>query len=556
MFIALVPHAENAGRLRPLSDAGVPTGPVIETSDLAATVAEWELREPRWLWSSTAEIYPELLARGVRVQRCLDLWHVESLLLAYQGRHREPRGLGAALARLRGLPVPEDQGPRKRESQPTLFEPEREPLPGDADPLDAVIAVHAEQQRTLAGLPHADRLRLLVAAESASALAAAEMTFHGLPWREDVHDALLTEMLGPRPVNGARPAKLAELADRITAAFGGRSVNPDAPAGIVRAFGREGIDVPSTRAWVLKQVDHPAVAPLLEYKELARLWVAHGWSWLDQWVSQGRFRPDYVVGGVVSGRWATRGGAALQIPRTLRRAVVADPGWSLVAADASQLEPRVLAALSGDRRLAEVAGDDDLYTTLAADAFDGDRGRAKIAMLSAMYGGTSGEAGPLLAVLRRRFPEAVGYVEAAAVAGEQGRMVRSRLGRTSPTPSEAWHALTGNAEEGEEEARQSRRAARDWGRFTRNFVVQASAADWTAALLGALRRRLRRTAPGAHLVFFQHDEVLVHTPTESAEAVCAEVAAAGAEASSLVFGDTPVRFPIHAVPVECYADAK
>ncbi|MEV0677989.1 bifunctional 3'-5' exonuclease/DNA polymerase [Actinosynnema sp. NPDC050436] len=556
MLAALVSHAENAGEVRLLSDAGVPEGPVLRTDDLAATVAELERSGPRWLWPATAEVYPGLLARGVRVERCLDLHHVESLLLAYQGRHREPKELGAAVARLRGLPVPEDHGPRKRDTQPTLFEPEREPLPGAEDPLAAVVAVHAAQQRAVAALPHADPLRLLFAAESASALAAAEMTHAGLPWRADVHEDLLVELLGPRPVPGARPARLAELADRITAAFGGRAVNPDHPPGIVRAFGREGIEVPSARAWVLKDVDHPAVAPLLEYKELARLWVAHGWSWLDQWVSGGRFRADYVVGGVVSGRWATRGGAALQIPRTLRRAVLADPGWRLVAADASQLEPRVLAALSGDRRLTEVSGATDLYTTLAADAFDGDRGRAKVAMLSAMYGGTSGEAGALLAVLRRRFPDAVGYVEAAATAGEQGRVVRSRLGRTSPPPSEAWHATTGSAEEGEDAARQSRRAAREWGRFTRNFVVQASAADWTAALLGALRRRLHRTAPEAHLVFFQHDEVLVHSPAEVAAEVCAEITAAGEEASRLVFGDTPVRFPINATPVAAYADAK
>ncbi|MBW4720754.1 bifunctional 3'-5' exonuclease/DNA polymerase [Saccharothrix obliqua] len=555
-MVALVSHGENAGRVRRLSATGAPAGPVVETTDLAATVAALEEDGPRWLWPATAEVYPGLLARGVRVERCLDLHHVESLLLAHRGAHGEPRGLAAAVARLRGLPVPADRGPRKRDAQPTLFEPEREPLPGGADPLDAVIAVHAEQQRVAAGLPHPDRLRLLFAAESASALAAAEMTHFGLPWRADVHEDLLVELLGARPVNGARPARLAELVDRITAAFGGRAVNPDHPSGIVRAFGREGVDVPSARAWVLKEVDHPAVAPLLEYKELARLWVAHGWSWLDQWVAGGRFRPDYVVGGVVSGRWATRGGAALQIPRTLRRAVVADPGWKLVAADAAQLEPRVLAALSGDRRLAAVSGDDDLYTNLAADAFDGDRDRAKIAMLSAMYGGTSGEAGPLLAVLRRRFPDAVGYVEAAATAGEQGRVVRSRLGRTSPPPSEAWRAVTGNADEGEDAARQSRRAAREWGRFTRNFVVQASAADWTAALLGALRRRLHRSAPGAHLVFFQHDEVLVHCPAEVADAVCGEVSAAGAEASRLVFGETPVRFPLKAVPVDSYADAK
>ncbi|WP_433269440.1 bifunctional 3'-5' exonuclease/DNA polymerase [Actinosynnema sp. CS-041913] len=556
MLVALVAHGENTGRIRLLSDSGVPEGPVVETADLASAVAGLEGSRPRWLWASTAEVYPGLLARGVRVERCLDLYHVETLLLAYQGRHREPRGLGAAVARLRGLPVPEDHGPRKRDTQPTLFEPEREPLPGAADPLEALTAVHAEQQRAVAGLGHADELRLLFAAESASALAAAEMTHHGLPWRADVHEELLVELLGPKPVNGARPARLADLADRITAAFGGRPVNPDHPGGIVRAFGREGIDIPSARAWVLKGVDHPAVEPLLAYKELARLWVAHGWSWLDQWVSEGRFRPDYVVGGVVSGRWATRGGAALQIPRTLRRAVLADPGWRLVAADAAQLEPRVLAALSGDRRLAEVSGDDDLYTNLAADAFDGDRGRAKIAMLSAMYGGTSGEAGPLLAVLRRRFPDAVGYVEAAATAGEQGRLVRSRLGRTSPPPSDAWREVTGNADEGEDAIRQSRRVAREWGRFTRNFVVQASAADWTAALLGALRRRLHQSAPGAHLVFFQHDEVLVHCPADSADTVCAEVTAAGAEASRLVFGDTPVRFPLKAVPVASYADAK
>jgi DNA polymerase-1 len=557
VLVALVSHAENVGRLLALSDSGVPEGSVIDSSDLAADVVALEAaHRPRWLWANTEDVYPDLLKRGVRVERCLDLQHIEGLLLGYLGRHREPRGLGAAIARIKGLPAPPDHGPRRREVQPTLFEPEQVRLPGDVDPLDAVVQVHAQQQRTMAAQPHADPLRLLFAAESASALAAAEMTHFGLPWRADVHEALLVDLLGPRPAPGARPKKLADLMDRIAEAFDGRVVNPDNPAEIVRAFARLGIDIPSARAWVIKEIDHPAVAPVLEYKELSRLYVAHGWSWLDAWVAGGRFRPDWVVGGVVSGRWASRGGAALQLPRTIRTAVRADPGWALVAADAAQLEPRVLAALSNDQRLTEVSGDGDLYTNLAGDAFDGDRGRAKIAMLSAMYGGTSGEAGPLLAVLRRRFPDAVGYVEAAALAGEQGRMVRSRLGRTSPAPSEAWHDLIGNTDDDEASARRSRSAAKGWGRFTRNFVVQASAADWTAALLGALRRRLHQSAPGAHLVFFQHDEVLVHCPQEIAEIVCAEVTAAGEEASRLVFQDTPVRFPLKAVPVASYADAK
>jgi DNA polymerase-1 len=234
--------------------------------------------------------------------------------------------------------------------------------------------------------------------------------------------------------------------------------------------------------------------------------------------------------------------------------VRADPGWTLVVADAAQLEPRVLAALSQDLRLAEVSASADLYESLAADSFDGDRGRAKIAMLSAMYGGTAGGAGPLLAVLRKRFPQAVGYVEQAARAGEAGETVRSRLGRTSPPPSATWRAMMGAPEQDETAERRSRQAARNWGRFTRNFVVQASAADWALTVLAALRRRLAGTA--AQLVFFQHDEVLVHCPAELADTVASEVDSSAAEASRLVFGPTAVRFPLHAKVVDCYADAK
>ena len=155
-------------------------------------------------------------------------------------------------------------------------------------------------------------------------------------------------MLGGKPLPGLRPPRLAVLAAQISAALGGRPVNPDSPAQVLRALAADGIRVPSTRAQVLREVDHPAATLLLEYKELARLHAAHGWSWLEEWVTDGRFHPEFVVGGVVSGRWASRGGGALQIPRVLRRAVVADPGWVLVVADAAQLEPRVLAALAQD----------------------------------------------------------------------------------------------------------------------------------------------------------------------------------------------------------------
>jgi DNA polymerase-1 len=433
-----------------------------------------------------------------------------------------------------------------------LFEPDRSGLPDGIDPLTAVVTVHREQLRRIAGVGQPEAMALLVAAESAAGLVAVEMSHAGLPWRRDRHDALLTELLGPRPPAGDRPARLRTLADEVAVAFGGARVNPDSPGEVLRAFTRVGVQVASARSFVLRKVDHPAVPPLLTYKELSRLYAAHGWAWLDEWVIDGRFRPEYVPGGVVSGRWATRGGGALQIPRVVRGAVVADPGWTLVVADAAQLEPRVLAALADDHRLALAAGTGDLYEALAAGSFDGDRGRAKVALLGAMYGQTVGDGGQLQAVLRQRFPDAVGYVERAARAGEEGRIVRSRLGRTCPPPSAGWREQVTAPEDTDDGGR---RAARSRGRFTRNFVVQASAADWALVLLAVLRRRLADKALGA-LVFFQHDEVIVHCPQESADAVIAALVDAGEQATGLVFGRTEVRFPLEIAVVDCYADAK
>ena len=146
-------------------------------------------------------------------------------------------------------------------------------------------------------------------------------------------------------------------------------------------------------------------------------------------------------------------------------------------------------------------------------------------MLSAMYGGAGGEAGQLLAVLRQRFPAASGYVEAAARAGEEGRVVRSVLGRTCPPPSAGWRALTEEAADPDAERDPGAgRASRARGRFTRNFVVQASAADWALVMLVSLRAQLRAgQASGLEpqLVFFQHDEVIVHCQAEQADAVAA-----------------------------------
>ena len=501
------------GLLRPLADDGTPTGPERRVDDLATVVATIEARDrPRWLWPSTAELYPRLLAAGVRVERCHDLELTEALLLGADGHWGQPRSLAAALARLSGQPVPPDPPARAAlppgGAQDSLFDETFMAAP--PLPLDAVLRVHAAQRTRTAAAPSVapggGAMRTLVAAESAGALVAAEMGLVGLPWRADVHDALLRELLGqPSPVAAARPRRLVELNARINEAFGAR-VHPDSPAEVLRAFARAGITLRSTRRWVLQHVDHPAVPLLLEYKELYRLWIAHGWSWLDQWVTDGRFRAEYVPGGVVSGRWATRGGGALQIPKVVRRAVVADPGWTFVVADAGQLEPRILAAVSGDHRLATAGAAGDLYAALAADAFDGDRAKAKVALLGAMYGQTGGDAAPALAALRRFYPTAWDHVEEAARTGEAGGLVRSWLGRTCPRrrslargpTSPAWRSTPAAARRagpaaGSPATSSSRPprpsgplscspgSARTWRRWTRSWSSSSTTSSWCTA---------------------------------------------------------------------------
>jgi DNA polymerase I len=587
VLMAVVADGAGGGWLRPLDEAGAPIGPVERVADLARAGADHEAGPgaenqvrslaggevggeaggdagpaPRWLWAATAGCYPLLLRAGVRVARCHDLELIEALLLGYAGRCGEPRSVAAILARRAGRAVPRDPPPPSPrppgQPQSSLFDL----VPAaSAETLADLIAAYADQHSRLVATKEPQRFRLLAAAESAGALIAAEMAHHGLPWRAEVHDRVLTELLGPRSAAGGMPHRLAQLSAAIAGALDAPGLHPDSPAELRRAFARAGVDLPDTRAWSLRGVEHPAVPLVLEFKELYRLWTAHGWAWCDNWVHQGRFRPEYVPGGVVSGRWATRGGGALQIPKVVRQAVVADDGWRLVVADAGQLEPRVLAAVSGDPGLTAAAGTGDLYAALAAESFNGDRSRAKLALLGAMYGQTGGAALPAIAVLRQRYPLAWSFVEQAARTGEAGGLVRSWLGRTCPPVSSAWddpEADRGPTGPGAEAGRgaggeRPAAAARSRGRFTRNFVIQATAAEWALALLAVLRAALR---PGAaQLVFFQHDEVVVHCPEAEVDAVVAAVHQAASQAGQLLFAGSEVRFPLDVAAVRCYAEA-
>lgn len=526
----------------------------VAREDLAVAVAEREAGGPRWVWDDTEHWYPALLAAGVRVERAHDLRLCRTILRG------STRAAGTALAR-----EPESRWDRagvgaapQEVDAPSLFDDLPTAAP-DAGP-DAT-ELGAELRRQLAALTEAGddgRLRLLLAAESTGALIAAEMRHDGMPFRPDVHDALLTGLLGPRPREGARPDRLAALAEQVAAALDRPALNPDSQPELLRALRSAGLDVESTRTAEIRALDHPVRDPLLEYKKLARLLSANGWAWLDRWVHAGRFRPDYVPGGVVTGRWASSGGGALQLPAVIRDAVRSDPGWRLVVADAAQLEPRVLAAMSGDGAMAAAGRQADLYAGVVEAGIVADRQQAKYAMLGAIYGATTGASAVLMPQLARAYPRAVALVEEAARAGERGEQVTTWLGRSSPLPGAAWLAERQAASaEGAapEDARNARRRSRDWGRFTRNFVVQGTAAEWALCWMAVLRRRLLDVPGRPHLVFFLHDEIMVHAPVAVADQVAALVRESAVEAGRLLFGATPVEFALDVSVVDSYADA-
>ncbi|MGG7306553.1 bifunctional 3'-5' exonuclease/DNA polymerase [Curtobacterium sp. AB451] len=545
----------------PLTDAGTADGEPIRVDEprLPAFVAARDAPDVRWVWDDTARWYPAVLRAGGRVGRCIDLRLCRRILRSALAT----RGTALAAAPADGWDAPVQEARVARPTHAQLFDDALFDVSPPDDALDPVVELRA-QLDAVASSTAPGALRLLVTAESAGALVAAEMLHAGLPWRADVHERLLEDALGPRVPYGVRPRRLEEIAAVVRDRLGDPSLNPDSPADVLKALRRAGLMVTSTRKWELQEIEHPVIEPLLEYKRLARLLTANGWTWLDEWVQDGRFHPKYLVGGVVTGRWAADGGGAMQLPKGIRAAVVADDGWKLVVADAAQLEPRVLAAMSGDRAMATAGDGRDLYDGVVASGAVETRQQAKGAMLGAMYGATQGEGGRLVPRLERAFPAALGLVSRAARAGERGEAVTTLLGRTSPVPDAAWfearnQAYTVEGTPAMQRAVESR--ARSWGRFTRNFIVQGTAAEWALAWMGSLRSRLAERFPGPvtdgpHLVFFVHDEIVVHTPAEHAEWVAEQVRAAAADAGRLLFRDFPVVFPLSVAVVDDYGAAK
>ena len=607
-LLAVVRAAEGLG----LADGGgcwaVPAaGPGQAAAALARLEAE---RSPRWVWWSAQDLLAPLLQvdgaapgaglRGPRPARAWDLAAVHRLLEG--GADDGPAAVRAAAAGLDPARAPapgqldlggahegygsepddgsggDDDGPLRPDGhlRPEWVDGGWADSPGRAARWAQVALETARMQearlrrQTGEDAPAAPLDPVQTAwSESAAAVLAVELGVAGLPLDVEEATRVVERLVGPRPRDEAEAARQRAARDApLLAALGhgaapaGRGAGEGAldlrsPAQVRQALAELGLDLPDTRSWRLERLAaepgaHPVLAALVAWRQAERFAVAHGHRWLEETVRDGRLRASWSASDGGAGRMTASAGVH-SLPRELRSAVRARPGHLLVRADLGQVEPRVLAVVSADPALARAAEEDDLYSPVAA-RLGVERDVAKIAVLAAMYGQTSGAAGATLAAMERAYPVATAFLVDAARRGAAGEDVRTAGGRrirvpaVEEVPVEAGGAALDRA--------RSQRAAR--GRYARNAVVQGSAAELFKAWAATVRSRLLGSGDG-EVVLCLHDELLLSVRADAAADLAAAVVADLAAASSRwcrAVGRRPVRFTADVAVVERWSQAK
>lgn len=551
-----------------------PASPVVQVNDADVVAALAEVEEvlgPRWaMWSSATAV--ELAAAGLELARGWDVVAVHRLL--FGGWRADPARAWARSAGLRTADLPVDapvdlfhQEPEGDPEEPVRADGHLRPewvagawaaSPERERRWAAILAEVVRRQRAmLEGLvadeddprPMAPRTAI---AESTAELLCAELAVHGLPVGRTEMEAAIASFVGPRPADEREALALRAARDEAVLRHVPQGVRFDlrSPTQVKTMLRMVGVEVPDTRAWRLEGLrdQHPLVDALLTWRKAERVATTFGYPWLDEHLGpDGRFRGEWTGSDGAAGRMTASAGLH-NMPADLRLGVVAEPGHRFVRADLGQIEPRVLAAVSGDRALALATQADDLYAPVAAE-LGVERAIAKVAVLGAMYGQTTGEGARALQGLRRSYPVAMAYLEDADAAAQVGRDLRTYGGRLLRMGGPTVVGL--EAEAGERSAR-ARAAAR--GRFGRNAMVQGAAAELFK--VWAVTVRARGRALGARVVLCLHDELLVHVPAEHAEAAAALVDDALQEAAARWAPDRSVRFLADTSIIACWADAK
>jgi DNA polymerase-1 len=217
--------------------------------------------------------------------------------------------------------------------------------------------------------------------------------------------------------------------------------------------------------------------------------------------------------------------------RQIRRAFIAEEGWSLLTADYSQIELRVLAHCADDATLKQAFREDrDIHAVVAAQIFgvteaevtQEQRRVAKTVNFGVFYGLsafglaqrlgiTKEEAGAFIDAYYERYPGVAEFQQKTLDATRQNGYVTTILGRR--------RRIQGIRE------RSSHRQRNQPEREALNTIIQGSAADLMKRAMLLVHRRLRRESFPARMLLQIHDELVFEVRPDAAPALAALVEA-------------------------------
>ncbi|MGH8584025.1 MAG: DNA polymerase I [Gammaproteobacteria bacterium] len=304
---------------------------------------------------------------------------------------------------------------------------------------------------------------------------------------------------------------------------------------------------PSTAESVLQDLalDYPLPKLILEYRALAKLRS----TYTDKLPGQvdartGRVHTSYHQAVAATGRLSSADPNLQNIPvrsqegRRIRQAFVAPPGYRLVSADYSQIELRIMAHLSGDRRLREAfASGQDVHRATAAEVFgvaseavsDEARRTAKAINFGLIYGMSAFGLARQLGIERsaaqayvdRYFTRYAGvkdYMEQARRQARQQGYVETVFRRRLYTP----------------DIRSSNQQRRQYAERTAiNAPMQGTAADIIKRAMIETDRWLLESRLDARLIMQVHDELVLEVAEAAVEMARERLAAIMSAAAQL-----------------------
>ena len=288
----------------------------------------------------------------------------------------------------------------------------------------------------------------------------------------------------------------------------------------------------STNAEVLEKLKnkHPIIPAIMDYRTLTKLKSTYADGLMKVIHSDGRIRTTFQNLVTATGRLSSTDPNLQNIPvRTdlgaeIRKMFIPKPGYSLVAADYSQIELRVLAHIADDRSMQEAFNQGmDIHTVTASQVFGVSpeqvttlqRRHAKAVNFGIVYGISEFSLSEDIGVSRY---EAKMYIE-SYLAKYHG--VREYMKKVVEDARQQGYTTTmyGRRRYIPELSSSNYNIRQGAERIALNTPIQGTAADLIKLAMLQVHKMLRVHYPEAKLILQVHDELIVECPAEIASDV-------------------------------------